>query len=59
MSTAIQANWDQIYSPFLWRNNLHNACLHSVLVNLFDEGLEVSELVHCLEQYPCQSNSQL
>lgn len=37
--------------PFCWRNNLHDSGLHSVLVDLVDEALEVAELVHSLRRW--------
>lgn len=40
-----------INSPFFWRNHFHYSCLHSVFVDLLDEGLKVSKLVHGLK-YP-------
>lgn len=39
--------------PFLWWNDLDNTRLHSVLVDLVNEPLEVAELVHCLRK-ACQ-----
>lgn len=38
------------HSPFLWRNHFHDTRLHSILVNPFDKGLEVTELIHCLRR---------
>jgi NTP pyrophosphatase (non-canonical NTP hydrolase) len=37
------------YLPFGWRNNFDDARLHSMLVNLVDEALEVAELIHSLD----------
>lgn len=37
-----------LHSPFLGWNDFDNSCLHSVLIDLVDEFLEVSKLVHCL-----------
>jgi hypothetical protein len=36
------------YLPFCWWNDLHDARLHSMLVDFIDEALEVAELIHCL-----------
>lgn len=48
VSYEVTLSRDCIDAPFFWWNDLDYTRLHSMLVDLFDEALEIAKLIHCL-----------